>query len=571
MATFNKSRESVLDQLLNFIISKEDPTAGGTTQNFNLTNRKRFVNQNSGQINIGSIPEEDTPVVIYQEDFQEKNMAVDSLTNDGVHEDLTAFLDNIVSGCLSTSIEEGGYIEITNTSFFSISLNDVANGGLYSRVTYGNTYTDSEGTEFVSGCNFGATLSYIDLTDNVLDILSQFLSFENNVTLIDKSKADEILDTRIYELLPQLFTRQERIDRLIREFDDLAGEKPSSPADQVAEHHFDTDVDADSVTDTWAYDLALYQDNWHNIYGIVPEVDPNLGNMIRLKRHETGENVGKSLESLRERIDEYLTDVDKAAGVSLLDDRTDMLESENSYLQIRHMNQAIIIRNEENEDYGIVGSNVDDPLWAKRGFTIGMWVRFLDRINSGTLFNFGNPTRENNPKGFMLQTFTLKKDDLQDEIDTGGIVPVDAFTKNDYERFVRLVVREPNGDLRDSHIGNSTNPRLDTVENNIDILSGDESGSIGGLQYAFNYTRIPIDFSDWYYIVATYDPFVDEELSLSETAGYYDVNSTNPLYWLGHINVPPDPEYTHYSGLGTKCKVEFISKSDLMRARGYKV
>ena len=29
--------------------------------------------------------------------------------------------------------------------------------------------------------------------------------------------------------------------------------------------------------------------------------------------------------------------------------------------------------------------------------------------------------------------------------------------------------------------------------------------------------------------------------------------------------------YTNYSGYGTKCKIEVISKTDLLRARGYKV
>ncbi len=45
------------------------------------------------------------------------------------------------------------------------------------------------------------------------------------------------------------------------------------------------------------------------------------------------------------------------------------------------------------------------------GFTITMWVKFLDKVNSGTLFNFGNPLRENNPMGFMLETFVVKKDE----------------------------------------------------------------------------------------------------------------------------------------------------------------
>ena len=32
-----------------------------------------------------------------------------------------------------------------------------------------------------------------------------------------------------------------------------------------------------------------------------------------------------------------------------------------------------------------------------------------------------------------------------------------------------------------------------------------------------------------------------------------------------------NPEYTHYSQNGARCKVELISRTDLLRARGYKV
>ena len=49
-----------------------------------------------------------------------------------------------------------------------------------------------------------------------------------------------------------------------------------------------------------------------------------------------------------------------------------------------------------------------------------------------------------------------------------------------------------------------------------------------------------------------------------------------PEYWTG--NVDPDgggtianPSFTNDSGYGAKCKVEIISRSDLLRARGYKV
>ena len=166
-------------------------------------------------------------------------------------------------------------------------------------------------------------------------------------------------------------------------------------------------------------------------------------------------------------------------------------------------------------------------LWSNKGFTIGMWVRFLDRINRGTLFNFGNPYREQDPKGFMLQTFTLSKEDFE-EMDEN--IPVDAFVKNDYERFVRLVVREPDGLLRDSHIGNQDNNRISTN----DLTDLDTHIN------PFQYTRIPIDFREWYFICASYNPNV-VELSYGEHLSNNPAGlRTNDQYWLNHVNEVKD-------------------------------
>ena len=41
------------------------------------------------------------------------------------------------------------------------------------------------------------------------------------------------------------------------------------------------------------------------------------------------------------------------------------------------------------------------------------------------------------------------------------------------------------------------------------------------------------------------------------------------LSWLNHINA--NGEFTNFSGLGNRCKVEIISRTDLLRARGFKV
>ena len=42
--------------------------------------------------------------------------------------------------------------------------------------------------------------------------------------------------------------------------------------------------------------------------------------------------------------------------------------------------------------------------------------------------------------------------------------------------------------------------------------------------------------------------------------------SQTPEYWLGHISGGSNasPVYTDYSGRGSKCKIEIISKTDLL-------
>ena len=127
----------------------------------------------------------------------------------------------------------------------------------------------------------------------------------------------------------------------------------------------------------------------------------------------------------------------------------------------------------------------------------------------------------------------------------------------------------------------------DINETEVDYYEGDE-------KYLIMHTEVPIDFNEWYFIVATFDPTIDDSI---DTAGVTAATGEPPLgetaaggsqdwgylrnrdYWKG--NVSPiegtvdasggiQPLYYHRSGYGSKCKVEIISKSDLLRARGYK-
>jgi len=50
--------------------------------------------------------------------------------------------------------------------------------------------------------------------------------------------------------------------------------------------------------------------------------------------------------------------------------------------------------------------------------------------------------------------------------------------------------------------------------------------------------------------------------------GDTDYTNRDPDYWRNNVY---DGDYVLNSGLGNKCKVEIISRTDLLRARGYKV
>mgnify|MGYP001184362522 CR=1 FL=1 len=192
------------------------------------------------------------------------------------------------------------------------------------------------------------------------------------------------------------------------------------------------------------------------------------------------------------------------------------------------------------------------PKYLSKGFTITQWIRFKDRVNSGTIFNFGNPTRAINPMGFRLETLVVKKSNFD------GTHPSEFFEDNEYERFVRLVVREGDDKLRDSNIGTLNYAKYDTATSATTAYDANKF-------YVFNYTKIPMDFDEWYFVVATYNPFVKEDDSL----GSYSQYNNDSDFWMN--NKDTGGSFTNFSGYGNKCKVEIISKSDLLRARGYKI
>ena len=425
-------------------------------------------------------------------------------------------------------------------------------------------------------------------TNNPLNV-SQFIPLSQQQSNVDIDKANEFLDTNIFELLPTGDTRQARIIRFFQELNALL---PPSIDDSDWDSDNDGRVDREQGTGNWEGANQYNQDNsisyaQDNEDGNIDEEDAFIH---RLKDTANDTNSSKTIEDIYNTILPYLTDILEEP-ISLGDDRPKYRNQSSGYLQFRNPNQGIIIRNTNQEFIeGLDPSNLSylDTLNTDgtvttngTGFTITMWVRFLDKVSEGTLFNFGNPIRgvsndgesvDTDAFGFRLETFVINKDDefptpsfntFGDCADILTNYNTDLFDNSNTARFVRLVVND-NGQLRDSIVGtDGTTSGAGKLDNSIAVL-GSTDGRVDRLLSA---THIPEDFSEWYFICASFNPAILEDDSHTGNDTFLE---QSPEYWLNHIE--PDTEnFIANSGYGNKCKVEIISKTDLLRARGFKV
>jgi len=677
--TKNEWKEDFIDKLIDIIFEDYD--------NFVPSNYQKQLNPTTGQIDNNG----DGNLVFFQEDYQQYGNDFDKkieslsscfcngsfISND---ENQTVCDSTYVTIDSATQIEwqsEGEPDDTTGELVWALQFNNIANCGF------------SVGDE-----NFVEAGSLINIDDDVLTFISQFIPFDSTTPSIDSDKAKEILDTTIFELIPRQLTRQERINKIFTEIDQLIGDVPA----------FNFDVDSDGINDTWNTNLETNQDNYSETNDVI--FNPSEGNIVRIDRTAEREssNEGQTIESLRNSLNTFLTDIDKKADPTIVDERPEYEEKAPGYVKIRNLNQSVIIRNQEGTDVGLIGPNENNPKWLETGFTVTMWVKFLTKKQGGTLFNFGNPYRKKEPKGFSLETYSIYRDgqvredkpytwkeyldcktelsaftsednfdaeftahfdnckDIQvySQSDTASAYDEwfkadhDYFEVSDYERFIRLVVREaptstyPRGAIRDSSFGvtkgkegtiskkiKTADPYIPAdyrndddpvgsrdVDNSVPDFNGTiptaplwtlgnaenenyDRGHYFANKVITNYTRVPIDFNEWFFIVANYNPNIDEDTSLTyrndseescAESGNCAPNGLTSLeyysdFWRGHVNrggyaldtddpiLDTNPElstgdsigsFTHYSGYGSKCKVEFISKSDLLRARGYK-
>tara|TARA_Y100001972_G_scaffold46114_1_gene56866 strand:+ start:3063 stop:4628 length:1566 start_codon:yes stop_codon:yes gene_type:complete len=374
-------------------------------------------------------------------------------------------------------------------------------------------------------------LIYDPVNNNPLNI-SQFLSLEQVKTDINVEQANEFLDTNIFELIPEEQDRQQQINNIFSNIENLLPPEPNFDLNN------DGAVDRDSGDNSeWIGSYEYYLNNSISATQDTDEatIEESESYITRLSANASAQNAGKTIEDLRDRLNNYLKDIDEPPPVPQ-DERLEYENKSQGYLKFRNLNQGIIIRNTDGKF--VDNLNPDTQDYLLNGFTITMWVRFLDKTSEGTLFNFGNPTREKNPFGFRLETNIAENN----------------------QRYIRLLVNDnlgsgvnnPPSRFYDSHIATESNSKIDT--NTIEDLNLIDSNN--------QYTNaiIPFDFNEWYFILATYNPNVDEYNS--------DYGNINSNYWLNHIL--QNGNFTSQSNLGNRSKVQLISKSQLLLARGFK-
>ena len=460
----------------------------------------------------------------------------------------------------------------------------------------------------------GLLITDLVVADGQFSNTSQFIPLSQQQSIVDVERAEEFLDTNIFELLPTGDTRQSRIIRFFQELNVLLPPEP--------EFDLDNDNRVDRAQDgTWDGSLQYNQDNsisyaQENQDGNIDEEDAFIHRLKSGSVPANDTNQNRTIEDIYNTILPYLTDI--LEDPIELEDMPEYDNKSAGYLKFRNLNQGIIIRN-TNKEF-VEGLNPNNPTWLDNGFTITMWVRFLDKVSTGTLFNYGNPMRGKLPEndnanntdgfGFKLETFILNKDDKTGWPETthetfgifsdylteqypnsypNGYVSRDSgkaiYENTDSARFVRLVVngKDTDGNLGHLRSSEAGNIHFSKYTWNMPELPGNFNPGV--TQYdellALGATHIPENFNEWYFICATYNPNVYEpDRADTFPIGVYD--QTQDLqgegleyyaydydFWMNHRDVNTGLLVDN-SGYGNQCKVEIISKTDLLRARGFK-
>ena len=179
-------------------------------------------------------------------------------------------------------------------------------------------------TQIISGIN------------NPLNV-SQFIPISQQQSNVNIDKAEEFLDTNIFELLPTGDTRQERIIKFFQELNVLL--PPELPA---------FDQDGDGVVDRNIFGQWNAQDEYTSENSIVAEENRDDGFIHRIKDNADGTNESLTIEDIYNTIRPYLDDILEEP-ISPEDGRPEYQNQSSGYLQFRNLNQGIVIRNTNKE------------------------------------------------------------------------------------------------------------------------------------------------------------------------------------------------------------------------------
>ena len=504
-------------------------------------------------------------------------------------EDLNTSIE--VQGDENTSVQQSlqEIADNINFSLTSIVVTEGANNSV--------SISLSGGEAPYNGLNI-TNLVFDGSVNNQLNV-SQFIPITKQQSVVNVRKAEEFLDTNIFELLPSGDTRQSRITRFFQELNALL--PPQTP-------EFETPVQRNQAGD-WIGSEQYSLDN--SISDAQQNGNSNIDEeeafIHRLSDTANDTNKLRTIEEIYNRVVPYLTDILEDPIIPQ-DDREEYRNQSSGYLKFRNLNQGIIIRN-TNQDF-LEGLNPDTRNYLQTGFTITMWVRFLDKVSNGTLFNFGNPLRgdgDDTAFGFRLETYVINGDEnpvkssyggqtegeylsgfgssgqtwkeiFQDGSFEGNLfqdgnrqVPNEGFfNTSNTERFVRLVVNEEPR-IRGSHMGMPFMARRRGLPEfgMFDYLTDTGTPPYDHAYGLMTNTRIPEDFNEWYFICASYDPTIREYDDPGSADFGFDYQY-NKNFWLNHIN-PENQTFVNKSNYGNRCKVEIISRTDLLTARGFKV
>ena len=202
-------------------------------------------------------------------------------------------------GDISVSISAGGLISVTDTASEGNPNIDITN------LIYN---TDMEGN--IQGLNVSQYIQLNDISSNY-----------------DIAAAKEYLDTTIFELLPIQITRQQQINNFFNEYEKLKGGFP----DFILGEDGLLDPPAGQIIN----EVSYLQNN---------DVDDSSGTITRLNVDSNNQNQNKTLEYLRNDLNEFLKDIDQETEAVPEDERPEYENKSEGYLKIRSLNQAIIVR-----------------------------------------------------------------------------------------------------------------------------------------------------------------------------------------------------------------------------------